>query len=394
MRRKTMAILPKWLFIPLVLLTITTYIAGITYDIAGFPMMKQVLGIFFSSIAYYCFIAYNDFDVKKLFKIYLSISVFVAALGVLDEITHIMGIHFTQIKLTDNGLYRVYSVMGEPYFLAVALIPSLYFYLSKFFGQKLYRDNRVLVKLGIVGSCYILTFSAAGMLGLGIMILFILYNRGFFSFSKGKIFVLPLIIIGLITVVANNQERVKNIQIRYLDTYEAFTTGKLDFEFVKELNSSTFALYSNYVIAEKSFKRNPIYGSGLGSHQASYDEFFADSFDEIFLITFGEFNKQDANSLFLRLMSETGLLGLSLMFLFIFKFYSRKRGLLIEGFSELTLINQGIFIMIVVRLLRTGNYIGNGFFFFFFLYYAVWKAWNVYKKTGLIKGVDDVKSIG
>jgi hypothetical protein len=392
MRKKTMTLLPRWLFIPLVTLTLTSYIASVTLDIPGFPMIKQVLGIFFSSIAYYCFVAYNNFDVKKLFKIYLSVSVLVAVLGVLDEFAHMSGLHITPIKMTDNGFYRVFSVMGEPYFLAVALIPSLYYHLAKFFGQRLYRNTKLLLKLGIIGLCYLLTFSAAGMLGLGIMVVFILYNRGFFSFSRGKVLVLPVILLILTTVVLNNQDKVRNIQVRFQDTYEAFSSRNFDFDFVRNLNSSTFALYSNYIIAEQSFKANPVFGSGLGSHQYSYDKYFTESFDEMLLITFGEFNKQDANSLFLRLMSETGLLGLTLIFIFVFRFFIRKRGLLVEGFSELTIINQGILIMIIVRLLRTGNYIGNGFFFFFFLYYAVWKTWSYYKKTGKLSIDGDVKA--
>ena len=84
----------------------------------------------------------------------------------------------------------------------------------------------------------------------------------------------------------------------------------------------------------------------------------------------------DANSLFIRLMSETGILGLSLFFIFMFKFLLLKKGYEYPDIRDYLLINQGIFILFVVRLLRTGNYFGNGFFLFFFIYYLSHKIVN------------------
>jgi hypothetical protein len=81
----------------------------------------------------------------------------------------------------------------------------------------------------------------------------------------------------------------------------------------------------------------------------------------------------DANSLFIRLMSETGILGLSLFFLFMFRFLLLKKGYEYPELRDYLLINQGIFILFIVRLIRTGNYFGNGFFLFFFIYYLSYK---------------------
>jgi hypothetical protein len=72
-------------------------------------------------------------------------------------------------------------------------------------------------------------------------------------------------------------------------------------------------------------------------------------------------------------MSETGLLGLSLFFIFIFRFLLLKKGYEYDDLRDYLLINQGVFILFVVRLLRTGNYFGNGFFLFFFIYYLSYK---------------------
>jgi hypothetical protein len=67
-------------------------------------------------------------------------------------------------------------------------------------------------------------------------------------------------------------------------------------------------------------------------------------------------------------MSEAGLIGLIILGLAVFRFFIFTKGINNPDLAIYTLINQGVFIMFVVRILRTGNYIGQGFFFFFFLY--------------------------
>ena len=299
-----------------------------------------------------------------------------------DEMFHLIGIHLTLVKGTSIGLYRVYSIMAEPYYLAVILIPAFYYYLSLIIGNREYRDRRVLFKFLVILLCFILTFSTAGFMAIAIMAVLVLYNKGFFSFKKGKIIFLPIIIFVLGIGFLAAKDSVNVFKEKIEDTYKAFTERNFDYEFVSNLNSSTFALYTNYAIAEFSFVRNPISGSGFGSHVINYDLMFTEYFDEIFLETYGSFNKQDANSLFLRLMSEMGLIGLGFMFFYLFKFFLKRKWLLNKELAPIVLINQGVFIMMVLRIIRTGNYIGNGFFFFFFLYWLTWKICKNYSKYG------------
>lgn len=118
-----------------------------------------------------------------------------------------------------------------------------------------------------------------------------------------------------------------------------------------------------------SYQRNKLLGSGLGSHAKNYDLMFTKQFDAKYLERFGELNKYDANSLFIRLLSETGLLGLGMFFFFVLKFRLGRKHLTVPEIANFAIINHGILILFIVRLVRTGNYIGNGFFFFFFLYF-------------------------
>jgi hypothetical protein len=76
-------------------------------------------------------------------------------------------------------------------------------------------------------------------------------------------------------------------------------------------------------------------------------------------------NKADANSLLLRLMSETGLMGLLFMVLLVIRCYVRNDGI----DDKHWIISGSILVLILLYLLRQGNYFLNGFPFFVWLYY-------------------------
>jgi hypothetical protein len=371
-KTKKVPFLPAWILTPLILLFAVSLITGAANGNLRFSMVKQILGITFSAVAYYNLIRYVKFDIKKLFQIYLHLAFVVALLGVIEEALRLRGYNdfFADTKRVTGGFYRVYSIMGEPYFLAVALIPALYYYLNKVVGVPIFRERKYIFRLGIIAACFIFTFSSAGYLGLGLMGALVLYNHGFFSPSNPKFLLLLVVTLFFLPGMDTNVFSTKEMEIRFRDSYKAFGASEnLSKAEVARLNSSTFALYSNYVIAQKSFAENPITGSGLGNHEATYNEYFGTLFGKKFLIMYGKFNAKDGNSLFIRLMSETGLFGLFLIFLFIFRFMLSKRGLVLANTMDLVIINQGILVVFFIRLMRTGNYIGQGFFFFFFLYY-------------------------
>lgn len=404
----SLAILPGWFFKYLLVLFGLSLLAGLFYGTLGFSFAKQVIGITFSSTAFYCLLKINKFDVIKIFNTYLSLAFLVALWGIIVEVVLLAGYPISdKIKTTTIGLFRAYSVMSEPYFLAVVLIPALYYLGYRFMTVPKSRFKfDSIVKLPVIFICFILTFSSAGYIALMLMAIMFLYNKNYFSISKGGIrfILLPLFMILALFLVGNLKDYLFEFQARIDDTVGLFTKGSgASISAVSEANSSTFALYSNYVIAQNSFNRNPIFGSGLGSHASNYDKMFSMYFPKDFLIRFGSFNKFDANSLFLRLMSETGLFGLISIFYFLFKFFMRKKGLRNKEFFNLNIINQGIFILIVVRLVRTGNYIGNGFFMFFFIYYYSKKIFEQKKALNYrlkklevhnVPPAPDVESIG
>jgi hypothetical protein len=259
--------------------------------------------------------------------------------------------------------------MGEPYFLAVALLPAFYYLMNCMIGPKLVRNRKEWFRFGVVGLCMLFTFSAAGYAGIGMSVLMVGVNHGFFDLRRFGVFFIPIFLLVILPQVANLRKLFFELQVRVDDTIKAFVyKGVMDKKEIAKLNSSTFALYSNFLIAGKAFESHPYTGAGLGSHELSYQRYFDRFLDKNLQKMYGNFNSKDANSLFIRMLSEGGLIGLGLLLFAIFAFFVYKKGIREPDLCYLTLINQGVFLMMIVRLLRTGNYIGQGFYFFFFLY--------------------------
>lgn len=376
----------RWFLISILILFTGSIVAGSMQNSLGFGFVKQVIGIVFSSVAYYAFIRFNQFNLQKVFNLYLTVAIWVAGLGIFEEFAKLAGLGtlFKHYKTVKIGLHRVWSIMGEPYFLAVVLIPALFYLGAKVLGNRAYRDRTLLIKFGIILTGTIFTFSSAGIIAIGFMGILIAWQKGFFSFRKGRIILLPIILIGVLSAYQYVEKNMYEFRTKINQTIIAFKTPVVTKAMLNQMNSSTFALFSNFKIAQLSYQKNKL-GGGLGSHATNYDKYFTKQFDALYLERFGELNKYDANSLFIRLLSETGILGLGLFFLFMFKFRLKRKHIEIPELANWVIINHGIFILFIVRLVRTGNYIGNGFFFFFFLYYYTAKqVKNYYKEQKVV----------
>lgn len=383
-------LLPRWFSISIGALIVTTLLITLLENTYSMGVTKQLVGVLFTSIAYYTFLAYNNFEVKRIFRMYVFCALFIALEGLLEEVLNLGGIHINErIRMTTSGYYRIYGLLGEPYFLAVALLPSMFYILYKttIFEKILSKYNNLFIT-GVIFTCFIFTFSSAGFLGLGGVILFWLYDKNYLNFTSWKIIFLPVFVALFFISFNNLQKQWLEFNIKFNQTLDAFTNNSTKKEDINELNTSSFALYSNYVIAKASFSEKPLTGTGLGTHEANYKKYFSRYFDQDFVVRYGIFNTADANSMFVRLMSETGLLGLSLFFTFLLKNFVGKKGYKNPELRDYTLINQSIFIWFIIRLVRTGNYFGNGFFLFFFMYYFCNKIIREHYKKEKLKRIN------
>ena len=79
-------------------------------------------------------------------------------------------------------------------------------------------------------------------------------------------------------------------------------------------------------------------------------------------------NNADANSMLLRIVSETGLFGLIFIILFIRNNYIKRTDDELPD-NYYWLISNAVLIIILLQLIRQGNYTFGGFMAYMWLYY-------------------------
>lgn len=365
---------PVLLFVPLL-------VAGVTYCAVGLNSYQQFFKVFigfFTSVLFYHYVieAYN-FDLKRLFRYYMYAAVIVSVIGIFQLVSFKVGFIygydfrwiFNKWGYIRGGLgLRLNSIFGEPAYFAAVVAPAFFVSLYNFTTPNpLYISRKWSV---VVMVAYALTYSSLGIGGIFLAIVLLLLNLGFVKYA---IIVVPLFLF----LFKFSYENVPEFQDRYDGTVEVFGTGNYS---SYQINGSSFVLYNNYHVATENFKRHPLLGTGLGSHPTAFDKYSLTNLEGAVEI---DFNKMDANSMFLRLMSETGLYGLFVIFFLLFSSWVFKAR---TADRELWVMSNGIAIIIILFLARQGHYFLNGFPFFLWMYYYIGKA----NRGEIIMGKADV----
>ena len=215
----------------------------------------------------------------------------------------------------------------------------------------------------VVLTALVLSKSSTGYIGVLFTILIIGINL------RRITYLLLFFIVGILSVVGlyNSVDEFKN----RVDT----TLGLvIDKRFtIDNVNTSSFVLLNNAHVAFENFKEYPIFGTGLGSHPLAYEKY---SYTRTGLVNFQgtDNNSSDGNSMFVRLMSETGLVGLLFIFLILIKCFVGNIGT--ENHSWI--ISGALLVLIALNLFRQGNYFLNGFPFFVWLYFFNKVKFNEY----------------
>jgi hypothetical protein len=119
----------------------------------------------------------------------------------------------------------------------------------------------------------------------------------------------------------------------------------------------------NFFITEQQFEQHPLIGGGLGSHEMTYDRFY-ETVPGVYGMyeTFRGLGRMEANSLFLRTISEFGLVGLAFACWFLWHYWPRG------GDAEQKAIACALLCYLLLKALRSGSYFGPEEFVFFTLY--------------------------
>jgi O-antigen ligase len=322
--------------------------------------IKVFMGLAMSYFFYYYVILEFDYDIETLFKWYMVGCFYASLLGIAQfvffQINFVPGYTFGGILnkwgVAPGGTFgiRINSVFAEPTHLAAVLSAAFFVSVYNVFRK----ESTYLSKwrsLTII-AVYILSFSGLGQTGIFLSLALFVVS---FGLVRYLIVVLPVGFV-LFTVLYNEvpefKERLDGLVS--LNAGEEFVVGKT--------HGSSFILYNNYIVATENFKSNFVFGSGIGSHPVAFEKYSRAKN----IKTYGfNLNSADANSMFLRLLSETGLFGTGLFLLIVFKLYVFRNT---YYDTNHWLISNGLFLMIVLNLFRQGHYFLNGFPFFVLLY--------------------------
>ncbi|MBI1266997.1 MAG: hypothetical protein GC193_06140 [Cryomorphaceae bacterium] len=352
--------LPVVIFTPL-LISGLIYIQ--TLDNTDVLFLKIFLG-FFSSVLFYRYVLQAfEYDVSKLFGYYMKGAVVVSAIGLIQIASYQVGFSpgydFSWILnkwgLSPGGLgIRLNSIVSEPAQFAAVVGPA--FFVSAY--NLVFRKNHFIKRSStiIIIIAYSLTFSTLGILGISLTVIILVINYGFLRYV---LIVGPILYFGLNYAYDNIDE----FRVRFDGVVTTFSDEGEESKNYTDVHGSSFVLYNNYVIASENFKRNPLFGTGLGSHPIAFERFSLTRNARVLQV---DFNKADANSMFLRLMSETGLYGLIVMLGIVIRNFVMRRNAVNE---ENWLISGATVLIILIYLMRQGHYFLNGLPFFIWLYY-------------------------
>jgi hypothetical protein len=329
---------------------ISIIINSITQNTLNFAI-KQLIIFFFSYVFFKLF--FEQYSMDEIIRGYFKIAKLYIGIGFIQFFLCLVGYCdlYEQIFFFSNFnniSYRLTSFDLEPSFVCYALTPFVFASIINLLENKTFYINKKWSILGVIA--YLLTISPMAFLGI-IIILILNYFRKI-NFVK-LINIIPFILL-VVLISIMTYSNIPVIKMKIDDTYKTLIGEKQ----LDEVNLSSYAFISNLRVTSNSLKDNTFFGRGLGAHEVNYDNYKTLDYVR------DELNKKDANSLLLRLLSELGIFGA-----FIFIFFLFKYRVSFNNNLEIWILNNGIFVYFLLRLIRNGNYTIGGMFFFLILYY-------------------------
>ncbi len=305
-------------------------------------LFAQLIGISISSIFFYNFL--KCYSTKTVFQTYLDFAFWIAVLAI--------PMYFFEINAF--SVNRLNGILTEPAHYAVIMLPASYF----FFRRKKY------LRLAIVVFTVMLSKSSIGYIGLILILILPLFKVKYFI----KYSWLVIIVLGSSIYYISTQwnksvdENDSNLLVRRLketnESLNAINSGK----FKEYTNLSSYAFISNAFVAKEIIMKTPI-GAGLGGYQYEYDKFYKKIKPPKYLVTLklSKINRTDANSLFLRLIGDFGILAVVFLLYFFYVSFSLFQ-------KDKKIIRQSTFFYLIVKLIREGHYFPPEFYFFLLIF--------------------------
>ncbi len=365
-----------------VLLLIIVY-SLLTYQYEISLVLKQLINITFTFFIFYNFIKHEKFDFEEIFRKYIVFSKVVLVLGFIQvflfslKLERLFFLGFPFLEGTNINI-RMQSITQEPSFLANTFVPIVFLSFYNLMHRDGFFINKKWSLLFIIG--YILTFSIIAYLSIIIMLLALYFK----VFTFKKLYFLLLFFSGLFFFALLAYQNVEGMRMRVDDTLYGVMNGIVKNEGYQKINLSTYALLSNAYVTKQSLQEHFFTGSGLGTYSATYDKYIPVPLKLFFVI-----NNEEAGSLALRLLSETGVIGFSIFCFFLFKHRIRAKPYFSSDQKFLWVLNASIFVLTMLLLLRSGDYTANGRILFFLIYYY---TYSIMKKEKISQSVPSLSS--
>lgn len=303
--------------------------------------LSQFLGITITSIYFFSFL--KNYKTTFVFKVYLKFAFIIAILAI--------PMFFFKINSFDDT--RLNGIMAEPAHYATIMMPALYVFLK---GKQFFKFLLVLLTI-------LLSQSSLGYLGI-LLILLLPLIKIKYAF-KYAIVILAILFLSVNFIQLNwDKEETDGVGgkvvTRIKQTYESIESIKTG-KFKENTNLSSYAIISNLFITRQNIIEHPL-GTGLGSYRHQYD-FYSEKMKPpkyLTKINLDKINREDANSLFLRLTSDLGLIAI---ILFIFVFFIGFKLMASNNY-----IRQGTFVYLILKIIREGHYFPPEFYFFLLIF--------------------------
>lgn len=319
-------------------------------------ILFQLFGISVISLYFYNFYLNSKYSLFQIFQTYCRYAYWMSIIGLfiffflfitgvdlnirLGQLLPFYGYELNPDELA--GPLKVRGLLLEPSHFGAIVLPAFAYSLHNF---KTAKRQTILMGLALL-----LSFSSITYVGIILSLLFLPKKINFIKLGFVGVLCLSF------GIIAYNS--IDDIKIRINDTFNVLSDSKYNFEGV---NLSTYALLSNLYVTGAVFKSNPIIGHGIGSHAISHKMYISgvsgvDVFEELGI---SDINSMDANSFALRVISELGLIGLCMIFIFLKRNYS----------SDNYIVSRSLLIYFIYKLIRDGHYFPPEMYFFVFLYY-------------------------
>lgn len=303
-------------------------------------LFSQLIGISVSSIFFYNLLL--NYKTNALIRVYKKYTFLIALIAIP---MYLLKSPFNQDRL--------HGILSEPAHYATIMLPATYLFLR----------SKEFLKLAILLLTIVLSKSSVGFIGvLLIIILSLIKIKNLLKYTWLAIVVFTGVFIYLKLNWNKPTEKEHSYHvIRRLKETKSSLNSVLSGEFKEHTNLSSYAFLSNSFIAREIVKRNP-FGTGLGSYQYEYEKKYHLLQPPKYLVKqkLSKINQTDANSLFLRMLSDLGVFGIILI---IFVLY-----LSVRIFKGKKIERQSMVSYLLVKLLREGHYFPPEFYFFLLIF--------------------------